>query len=151
MGNEVTHVKFIKEEKTIKCENTKKNYFNLDEIKEFNERMKENDFLYRKKYYEENIRKVENEDKMELREKYIEIIKLLICDNTNKSILKIYLNFIKENNLNIIQKDLPTFKEEIEYYKVCLTQEDLKNNFEYIKERSEKLRLQRERFKGNNK
>ena len=45
MGNEVTHVKFIKEEKTIKCENTKKNYFNLDEIKEFNERMKENDFL----------------------------------------------------------------------------------------------------------
>ena len=48
MGNEVTHVKFIKEEKTIKCENTKKNYFNLDEIKEFNERMKENDFLYRK-------------------------------------------------------------------------------------------------------
>lgn len=48
MGNEVTHVKFIKEEKTIKRESTKKNYFNLDEIKEFNERMKENDFLYRK-------------------------------------------------------------------------------------------------------
>ena len=48
MGNEVTHVKFIKEEKTIKHESTKKNYFNLDEIKEFNERMKENDFLYRK-------------------------------------------------------------------------------------------------------
>ena len=63
-------------------------------------------------------------------------MKLICRDNTNKKILEIYLKFLKDNR-DKIEKDIPKYEEELNYYKVCFNHEELKEKFQ-IDKNSEK-------------
>ena len=63
-------------------------------------------------------------------------MKLICRDNTNKKILEIYLKFLKDNG-DKIEKDIPKYEEELNYYKVCFNHEELKEKFQ-IDKNSEK-------------
>ena len=76
---------------------------------------------------------------------YIEILKLLILDNTNKEILEKYIIFLKENNELFKKdnlKDIPNYENEIECYKICFSVEECEKYFgKGIKNKSEKENL----------
>ena len=69
---------------------------------------------------------------------YIEILKLLFLNNTDKGIVTLYLNFIRENSNFIEKNGFNSFKEEIEKYKVLFTVEELNKIEKGIKLKSEK-------------
>ena len=73
-------------------------------------------------------------------EQYIKLIKILIKDNVDKNILTKYLQFLKQNNeqLKIID-NVELFCNEIKYYSVCYTKDELMHNFEYSVEKNEEL------------
>ena len=71
-------------------------------------------------------------------EEYIEIIKLLLLDETNKDIVILYLNFIKNNEISVKNCGLTTFNEEIKKYKLLFTKDEMKKIAPGIKEKNEK-------------
>ena len=113
----------------------RKKYFKLEEIKKFEDDLKDN-YLERKQYVIQNIDNLKNKKFKDINEKYIEILKLICRDNTNKKILEIYLKFLKDNG-DKIEKDIPKYEEELNYYKVCFNHEELKEKFQ-IDKNSEK-------------
>jgi hypothetical protein len=113
----------------------RKKYFKLEEIKKFEDDLKDN-YLERKKYVIQSIENLKNKKFKDINEKYIEILKLICRDNTNKKILEIYLKFLKDNG-DKIEKDIPKYEEELNYYKVCFNHEELKEKFQ-IDKNSEK-------------
>ena len=113
----------------------RKKYFKLEEIKKFEDDLKDN-YLERKQYVIQNIENLKNKKFKDINEKYIEILKLICRDNTNKKILEIYLKFWKDNG-DKIEKDIPKYEEELNYYKVCFNHEELKEKFQ-IDKNSEK-------------
>ena len=88
------------------------------------------------KYYLNN--KKINAIEKDFFEEYIEIIKLLLLNETDKDIVILYLNFIKNNELSIKNYGLTTFNEEINKYKLLFTKEEMKKIAPGIKEKSEK-------------
>ena len=71
-------------------------------------------------------------------EEYIEIIKLILLDETNKDIAKLYLDFIKNNEISVKNYGLITYNEEIKKYKLLFTIDEKKKIAPGIKEKSEK-------------
>ena len=76
---------------------------------------------------------------------YIFLLKLLIQDNTNKDLLKLYLNFLK-NNKEFLEKEYNTvenFDCEYSKYKVVFTPDEIKKYFklEKISEKNEFFNL----------
>ena len=128
---------FIKKDKNFPY----KKYMFIQEIKKELENIQSVLLPDRKKYVEDEIKKTfhfKNEY-----DEYIHYLKLLIRDNTNKTLLVNYLKFLKEKEtiLSKITQDFETYKDEVEYYKVCFDKEEYKNNFDLIKESSEKDNL----------
>ena len=78
-------------------------------------------------------------------DKYIFLLKLLIQDNTNKDLLKIYIQFLKENNetLKNIYNNYEDFESEYNNYKVVFSPEEVELYFEKekISEKKEFLDL----------
>ena len=141
---------FIKKDKNFPY----KKYMFIQEIKKELENIQSVLLPDRKKYVEDEIKKTfhfKNEY-----DEYIHYVKLLIRDNTNKTLLVYYLKFLKEKEtiLSKITQYYETYKDEVEYYKVCFDKEEYKNNFELIKESSEKdnlLEFMKEFIKIKNK
>ena len=67
------------------------------------------------------------------------MLKLIIQDNTNKDLLKLYLNFLKQNKefLTKEYKGVENFECEYSKYKVAFTPEEIKENFQ-LEKKSEK-------------
>ena len=111
-GNEITNIK-------------NKNYFMIPDIKDELKKLKNDTIFQRKKYVEDEIKKnVIFSDKIK---EYIYYIKLIIRDNTNKELVQRYLKFLKRNENEIKQKlgDIEEYKDELLFYKPCLSQKEL--------------------------
>ena len=83
------------------------------------------------------IKKYNNEDSID--NQYIYLLKLIIQDNTNKDLLKLYLNFLKQNK-EILAKEyngVENFECEYSKYKVAFTPEEIRENFQ-LEKKSEK-------------
>ncbi len=121
----------------------RKSYFTLNEIKQYEEEIKDMTYLDKKELFKKKINSLEfSIDKYK---DYIEILKLLILDNTNKEILEKYIIFLKENNELFKKdnlKDMPNYENEIECYKICFSVEECEKYFgKGIKNKSEKENL----------
>lgn len=120
-----------------------KNYLEIDAIKTELNSIRKFSLSDRKKYvkdvYDGKIKVNPFKDKID---EYIHYIKLLIRDNTNKSLLKDYLQFLEKNETELSQKiSLEKYKDEVEFYKVCFNKKEYMENFGLSKEKSEKENL----------
>ena len=116
----------------------KKKYLNIQEIKS---QMDEN-FQYsissKKKLAKKYLENFHEEGP--LYKQYIELIKIIINDNVEKDILIKYLQFLNKNKDKEELKDenINSYDEEIKYYKVCFTPQELIEKFNYKKDKDEK-------------
>ena len=75
---------------------------------------------------------------------YLNYIKYIIKDNTNKTLLIKYLKFLKNNNNKLFEQfktKFENFDDEINQYQGCLSQTILKNELKYFKKESEQEKL----------
>lgn len=120
-----------------KIEISKKKYINIEEIeKEIKDNYKKS--LYNvKKYVENELKKVSNNTNINYN--YIDFLKLIILDNTNKDLITKYLNFIEKNEISLQKgkyKDFyETFNDELKYYSILFE----KNNAFLIEKKLNKL------------
>jgi len=120
-----------------------RNYYNIPEIQAELSLIKNVDLYKRKSFVEENVEKLNINN---LNEKYLQLIKLLIRDNTNGKLLKEYLLFIKENE-NYLKKEYNEYYEEYEkelnYYKRFFSKDKFSKYFKKNKnsEKEELLEL----------
>ena len=77
-----------------------------------------------------------------IKEEYIYYLNLIIKDETNPDLLLYYLSFLKNNEKNLENLNLPheKFKDELEYYSIFFEKDKLYELFEYTKE-SEKIKM----------
>lgn len=110
--------------------NNFKNYYSIPNIQ--NElKVIEGENLYRRKEYViQNLDKLHNITNP--KEKYLEIIKLVIRDNTNKKLLEEYLLVIKKEEKFLrgeFKENFEEYNKEIKFYYPFFTQNEMKNNF----------------------
>ena len=99
----------------------KQKYVNIPELSEEFQSIEEQSIFQRKLYVQKNINNGDNIK--DLKEKYFLYLKLLIRDNTNTNLIKEYLSFSQKNQ-KLLSSNLD-YKEELNYYMVCLTKNDL--------------------------
>ena len=112
---------------------TEKSYF---KIKEIEEALHENYSLSLETKKENVIKGIKNyNNEASPSEQYIFLLKLLIQDNTNKDLLKLYLNFLRDNEQFLKEKYsiVENFEYEYSKYKVAFTPEEIKDNFQLEK------------------
>ena len=91
---------------------------------------------YEKFKKEENNVDISNEDK--IKNVYIKIKCLVLIDNTNKDIIKIYLNFIKKHSDFVAKNKLKPYKQEIMKYQIIFTADEMKEIEPNIKIKGQK-------------
>jgi len=74
----------------------------------------------------------------EIKQKYIQIVFLLLIDNTNKNIVKLYLSFIKKYSDFIKNNKLIPYEKEIEKYKIIFTIDEMEKIEKNIKTKSQR-------------
>ena len=111
-------------------ERLSKKYLNIDEIKreldnnnyKINLDQKKNDVELQLKNYSK---------KTDVKEEYLALLKMVIKDNTNKELIKIYLKFL-ESNQTQLQKyyndNYETYEEESKYYSILFLQDNKIDN-----------------------
>ena len=82
-----------------------------------------------------------NQEKKDFIGQYIEVYRLLLLNDTNKNIVILYLNFIKENEVSIKKHCLIPFNEEIQKYKLLFTVEEMNKIQKGLKKESEKTKF----------
>jgi len=85
-----------------------------------------------------NKEKKINLNKEDKKREYIEINELLLLNNTNKDIVKLYLNFIKENEKFIKEYNLISYEEELLKYQKLFTikeMDQIEKNYKKISEK----------------
>ena len=104
----------------------KKRYFMIPEIERELVNLKVETIFKRKEYVKEKISK--KKEFNNIKEQYLYYLKLLIRDNTNRLLIKEYLQFLKtkENEIKSHFNNLEEYKKEILFYKACLSQRELK-------------------------
>ena len=118
-----------------------KKYFEIDIVKSELTEVKKRNFLERKNKVKENMKHYNNIK--DIKEKYIFILILLINDNTNKALLKEYLDLLKKNNeelKKIYNKYFEEYLDELNYYSIVFTFEECQSNF------SLKIKSQKDEF-----
>ena len=120
-----------------------KNYLEIEEIKAELNSISKVSLPERRNYvhdvYKGKIKVNPFKDKID---EYIHYIKLLIRDNTNKFLLKDYLQFLEKNETELSKKiSLENYKDEVEFYKVCFNKKEYMDFFGLSKEKSEKESL----------
>ena len=114
-----------------------KKYFMIPEIKQELIRLNNETIFERREYVEKEL--IQKKKFRNINEQYLYYLKLLIRDNTNKLLIKEYLKFLKlnENEIKKRFKNLEEYQNEILFYKVCFSQDELKELGEG-KDKSEK-------------
>ena len=128
------------------CFNTRnKKYYEIDDIKNELNNVKKRSFITRKnivkKYVEEqkdenNSNKKNNDIIDNIDKKYIQLLTLLVNDDTNKDFLKEYLDFLKKNDAELIgiYKDCyEEFQDELKYYFMFFDTEEINSDFNLVK------------------
>ena len=118
-----------------------RNYFNIEDIKNELIAVKNRTPLNRKTKVINELYKVDSI--IELREKYIYFLKLLVNDNTNKNLLKKYLEFLKENKdklKSLFGNYFEDYDDELNRYTVVFTVSENKSFFQKEVE-SQKLKF----------
>ena len=90
--------------------------------------------------YNEYLKKEKkiNLNKEDKKREYISINELLLLNNTNKDIVKLYLNFIKENEMFIKEYNLISYEEELLKYQKLFTikeMDQIEKNYKTISEK----------------
>ena len=128
-----------------------------DEDINSNNELKLEKFIYIRKYIEIfNIKEIkslkelfekimkDNLNDQFIKDFYIEIVKLLVLDNTNEKLLKIYLLFLNFHEKILIktfkEENIEKYNDELKYYSACFSKEDYKSLFNEDKE-SEKTKI----------
>ena len=115
----------------------KKNYLEINEIAY---QLKENYGISLQEKRERVINMIKKYNKNDsIKNQYLFLLKLLIQDNTNKELLKIYLKFL-DKNINDVRKIYPNvedFNNEFKDYKVVFSPDEIYQNFKKQK-KSEK-------------
>ena len=135
------------EERDIKQEKSElQNEF--QEIKDFRNEVSKMNVFKRKtiakdeysKYIKNNKTKIlKNKDKNDdIKEQYIKIFCLLLIDNTNKDIVKLYLNLIKKIPVFIKENNLRPYDIEIKKYSVIFTVDEMNKIEKNIKNKNQK-------------
>ena len=122
----------------IKDEIKKKKYLNIPEIKNQLDQNFQYSISTKKKIAKKYLENFHEEGP--LYKQYIELIKIIINDNVEKDILMKYLSFLYKNKDKEELKDenINSYDEEIKYYKVCFTPQELIEKFNYRKDKDEK-------------
>ena len=117
----------------------------FQEIKEYRKIISQMNLFKRKeiakKEYElflKNDKYINEDNNEKIKTKYIKIMCLLLIDNTNKDIVRLYLNFIKVNSLFIKENKLLTYDMELEKYKIIFTIEEMEKIQKNKKKKSQK-------------
>ena len=117
----------------------------FQEIKEYRKIISQMNLFMRKeiakKEYElflKNDKYINEDNNEKIKTKYIKIMCLLLIDNTNKDIVRLYLNFIKVNSLFIKENKLLTYDMELEKYKIIFTIEEMEKIQKNKKKKSQK-------------
>jgi len=108
----------------------KKRYFNIKVIQDELIKIQSIDLLERTNYVKKNIYKINNIT--DINNKYIEIIKLIIRDNTLKELIEMYLIFIKEKEKELKLKfntNFEEFKDEKLTYSAFFDEEEFYKKF----------------------
>ena len=124
---------------------TDDNINEFQEIKEYRKIISQMNLFMRKeiakKEYElflKNDKYINEDNNEKIKTKYIKIMCLLLIDNTNKDIVRLYLNFIKVNSLFIKENKLLTYDMELEKYKIIFTIEEMEKIQKNKKKKSQK-------------
>ena len=96
-------------------------YVDIPELSEEFQSIGTQSIFQRKSYVNQNINNGDNIK--DFKEKYFFYLKLLIRDNTNTKLIKEYLSF-SQKNPKLVSSNLD-YKEELNYYMVCLKKYDL--------------------------
>ena len=88
-------------------------------------------------FLKENIN-IDTSNEIEIKKIYIKIKCLVLIDNTNKDIIKLYLNFIKKHSDFVTKNNLKPYKKEIMKYKIIFTIDEMKEIEPNIKINSQK-------------
>ena len=102
------------------------------EIQEIKKRIKDMAIFERPNIAKEKLKNIQNHKKSnlknytdkEIREKYIKIYELILLNDTDKDIVRLYLDFIKKNSNFIKKYKRKTFEEEIKKYKILFSVEE---------------------------
>ena len=131
------------DEKSADKFNLSKNEF--PEIKEYRKKISKMNIFKRKekakneyKAFMENELNLKEDNKENIKNKYIRIMHLLLIDNTNKDIVKLYLHFIKKHSEFIRENRLLSFQIEINNYKIIFTVDEMKTIEKNLKNKSQK-------------
>ena len=122
------------------------------EIKEFRKRILNMNIFKRKKiakkkyrkYIKNNKNKVFNikdetiEKREEIKAQYIQIVCMLLIDNTNKNIVKLYLGFIKNIPIFIKENNLRPFEIEVKKYSIIFSVDEMDKIEKNIKNNNQK-------------
>ena len=122
----ISNIENLKWEANYKEETSFKKYLNIDEIKNELE-LDYNKILTEKKDEVQNY--IESKESSFL--DYIQLLKMIIKDNTNKQLIMKYLKYIQkeENNLKLIYNDnYENFQNEYNNYKILFDNKDLNEN-----------------------
>ena len=135
----------ISEEKSDKKSDNKIDKIEFQEIKEYRKIISKMNVFKRKEIakkeynlFLENENHIKEDNKEKIKIKYIKIMWLLLIDNTNKDIVRLYLNFIKVNSLFINENKLLTYDMEIEKYKIIFTIDEMEKIEKNKKRKSQK-------------
>ena len=115
-----------------------KKYLNIDEIMKELENGYDKSLDEKKNEVEKEISNIQKSFKLD----YIKLLKLMIKDNTNKTLVKKYLKYIEKNNDNLkleYKDNFETFKVEYENYKIIFDNDELKKDNLKEKPFSQKL------------
>ena len=131
-------------EKTLSDEDNEYSKHEFQEIKDFRKKIPNINIFKRKEIAKKEYKKFietenKNIDEFNIKNNYIKIVCLLLIDNTNKDIVKLYLNFIKKNSNFINENKLLTFEKEINKYKILFTVDEIKQFGNNIKNKSQKV------------
>ena len=124
----------------------------FEEIKEFRKELLKMNIFKRKKIakiqYNNYIQNKDNKKyiindenvykKIEIKSQYIKIFCLLLIDNTNKDVVKLYLNFIKKIPIFIKENNLRPYDIEVKKYSVIFSVDEMNKIEKNIKNKNQK-------------
>ena len=102
----------------------RKEILNMNVFERKNIAIKEYQNFIKSKNYNDNNENISNEKI--LKYNYIKIKCLVLIDNTNKDIIKLYLDFIKQYSKFIEKNELTPYEKEINKYKILFTVDEMK-------------------------